>query len=401
MAKFHKKHLNKIYGYPIPITTTSEAYGVSLPEVYPHNPISWLFFAYKLIQYNLSLTVPQSEIKFIEVELDQSSMFKVDQTDDVLRLWRRGFFGKGILSRSEPTWKERTINRLNLNSEGEGGSNLLMEDVTVKRREGRQKYKDERSKIQALELLQRKGEILSNDDLKLLDEYRENMAKLKNPNIRSNGDGDNDEEYIREEDEVLIDEDTNQLISNLEFLQLQSIEVFFLKFGLNVIKITHNQLKLSTRDLFLQCCQLQSSSTVIKPNNQFIFEYVVYHHYRSLGWCVRSGIKFGSDMLLYKRGPPFSHAEHAVMIIPNDESESESSQYDWFELASRARVIGTVKKNFVLTFVDYPHDIEDVNEIWSQVTDEDDDKEILSQFFKLYKITEILYRRWSPSRTRD
>lgn len=34
----------------------------------------------------------------------------VSDPDDVLALWRRGFFGKGSLSRSEPTWlnRERT-----------------------------------------------------------------------------------------------------------------------------------------------------------------------------------------------------------------------------------------------------------------------------------------------------
>jgi tRNA-splicing endonuclease subunit Sen2 len=37
--------------------------------------------------------------------------------------------------------------------------------------------------------------------------------------------------------------------------------------------------------------------------------YVAYHHYRSLGWVVKTGIKFCVDWLLYKRGLVFSHAE--------------------------------------------------------------------------------------------
>ena len=47
------------------------------------------------------------------------------------------------------------------------------------------------------------------------------------------------------------------------------------------------------------------------PNNPFIIKYAVYHHFRSLGWVVRGGLKFSVDYLLYKRGPVFSHAEFA------------------------------------------------------------------------------------------
>lgn len=44
-------------------------------------------------------------------------------------------------------------------------------------------------------------------------------------------------------------------------------------------------------------------------DNPFLIHYVAYHHYRSLGWVVKGGIKFCVDYLLYKRGPVFSHAE--------------------------------------------------------------------------------------------
>jgi tRNA-splicing endonuclease subunit Sen2 len=44
-------------------------------------------------------------------------------------------------------------------------------------------------------------------------------------------------------------------------------------------------------------------------DNPFLVNYVVYHHYRSLGWVIKGGIKFCVDYLLYKRGPVFHHAE--------------------------------------------------------------------------------------------
>lgn len=50
-------------------------------------------------------------------------------------------------------------------------------------------------------------------------------------------------------------------------------------------------------------------SPQLRPDNPFIVNYVAYHHYRSLGWTVKSGVKFCVDYLLYKRGPVFDHAE--------------------------------------------------------------------------------------------
>jgi tRNA-splicing endonuclease subunit Sen2 len=44
------------------------------------------------------------------------------------------------------------------------------------------------------------------------------------------------------------------------------------------------------------------------PDDPFLVSYVAYHHFRSLGWVVKPGIKFSCDWLLYRRGPVFSHA---------------------------------------------------------------------------------------------
>jgi tRNA-splicing endonuclease subunit Sen2 len=46
-----------------------------------------------------------------------------------------------------------------------------------------------------------------------------------------------------------------------------------------------------------------------RPDNPFLISYIAYHHYRSLGWVVKTGIKFCVDWLLYKKGMVFSHAE--------------------------------------------------------------------------------------------
>lgn len=44
------------------------------------------------------------------------------------------------------------------------------------------------------------------------------------------------------------------------------------------------------------------------PDDPFLVSYIAYHHFRSIGWVVKPGIKFCCDWLLYRRGPAFSHS---------------------------------------------------------------------------------------------
>lgn len=92
-----------------------------------------------------------------------------------------------------------------------------------------------------------------------------------------------------------------------------------------------------------------------RPDNPFLLNYVAYHHFRSLGWVVRSGIKFCVDLLLYKKGPAFSHAEFAVVVLPvyEDPEDAHSSPFgphpqadhrDWVWFSSVNRVNTQVLK---------------------------------------------------------
>lgn len=387
MAKRNSKTLNQQYARPLPLVLSSEKYNVVIPTVFPHNPISWIYLLWKIAEINVFRSVPQSLIPQVEVVLD-GGVFKVSLEQDMNYLWCSGFFGKGVLSRSEPTWKDRTIQRLNLDDDVHG-SNFAMEELTKKRREERKKFKTQRAIFQELELKQRRQPLDEAETIQF-EELKVQLNAMRNANqVTVHED---DETIIRIEDQDLIDPETNSLKENLEYLQLQAIETFYLKFSINSIKVIQNNSQLSISQLFQWCCAERGG---LNPDNKFILDYVVYHHYRSLAWCVRCGIKFGCDMLLYKRGPPFTHAEHAAIIIPND--EGTETNRDWFELASIARVIGTVKKNLVLVFVDYP----------SQSTFDEiiglnlGEKEKFTQLFEHYKVSEILYKRWAPGRTRD
>ena len=61
-------------------------------------------------------------------------------------------------------------------------------------------------------------------------------------------------------------------------------------------------------------------------DNPFLVNYAAYHYYRSLGWVVKGGIKFCVDLLLYKRGPVFHHAECVLIRLIGNKWTEETVQ---------------------------------------------------------------------------
>jgi tRNA-splicing endonuclease subunit Sen2 len=131
-----------------------------------------------------------------------------------------------------------------------------------------------------------------------------------------------------------------------------------------------------------------------------MLSYVAYHHFRSLGWVVRAGTKFGVDFLLYNRGPVFSHAEFGVMIMPSyshkywqtEEGKAErriKERKDWWWLHCVNRVQSQVKKSLVLCYIEVPPPFGHEND----VTD-------VAQLLKGYKVREFVIRRWLMNRSR-
>ncbi|KAI5949256.1 SEN2 [Candida theae] len=378
MGKKNSRLLNKIYQKPLPIDVAVNV------AVVLTNPISWFEYVWNFIRVNLWNT---PDVSKIDVVCD-NGVFKVVNADSMVKLWREGFFGKGVLSRSEPTWHARTVSRLNGDADDGKSSGVAMEDVTKSRRHERIEFKRQRQRLQDLQLKQRKGLIEEEEVVEMakLDEQLVEFRRKDFVNVEEAEVG------MRDEDADIID-GKNGSVVQLEYMQLQAVEVFFLQFALDKVSVCD----ISLKQLFIQCCQQYEPSSPISSNNKFIVNYVVYHYFRSKGWCVRSGIKFGTDYLLYKRGPPFSHAEFCVSVM-QDNHQNDTSLYDWFQICARARVIGSVKKNFVQVYVVAPLQAE-FDEVFA--TTNIDEGLMFRKLLSMYKVSEVLYRRWNPSRTRD
>lgn len=285
---------------------------------------------------------------------------------DAMVLWQRGFFGKGDLSRSEPSWLARQLNAKKMAKKGEiqvahvrgegvwlinsgiGLGMMTSEEVTAKRRADRKQFKLDRAKAMAAaaaeaEVAFQQGRIVSTiyaaDGTRMIPSAA--TWKPKDDTQPSQDPSRIDEGEDTDEDE---DEDDQEPIENVEHLQLTLQEAFFLLWNLDCLSIQSpddaRQLACAPRVPLLTSLLIPAAdqgdtltlaqiwnafqnvyipSPTLAPSldppqhrrfdNPFLVNYVIYHHYRSLGWVVKSGIKFCVDYLLYKRGPIFSHAE--------------------------------------------------------------------------------------------
>ncbi|KAI9898619.1 hypothetical protein N3K66_006979 [Trichothecium roseum] len=196
-----------------------------------------------------------------------------------------------------------------------------------------------------------------------------------------------------------------QPLVNKEHLQLMPEEALWLTFALGVLKVTDplSGLELSSPELFKLFRQHSyfpprngPDDPDLQPDDGFLVHYAVYHHFRSLGWVPRSGIKFGVDWLLYTRGPVFDHAQFGLIVIPSytdswwKANGKRNPQKTWQWLHGIVRVLSHVMKNLVFVYVDVPPPTKFEAGLSNGLT----------EALKLYKIKEIMVKRWSSNRNR-
>jgi len=194
-------------------------------------------------------------------------------------------------------------------------------------------------------------------------------------------------------------------------MQLTLPEAFFLAWALDCLTIYHPKtleamtlheiwVAFQTGHLTRDLQSPPSQGYVLRPDNPFLVNYVFLHHYRSLGWIVKNGVKFCVDYLLYKRGPVFHHAEFAMVLIPvyEDPADAESSPFalpntdpfTWQWLSTINRVNSQVQKTLILSYVTIPAlSGLSVAELSSPAC------------LRRYVIREVIVRRFVPARMRD
>ncbi|KAL2020582.1 hypothetical protein VTK56DRAFT_8170 [Thermocarpiscus australiensis] len=196
-------------------------------------------------------------------------------------------------------------------------------------------------------------------------------------------------------------------IENKEHFQLSPEEAFFLAFALGALSVvdpvtaspipTEHLLDLFRSYSYFPPRAVGSPSAGLGPDDPFLVHYAVYHHFRSLGWVPRHGIKFGVDWLLYQRGPVFDHSEFGVVVMPAfsdplwEGHERSVPKRPWSWLMGVNRVLSHALKSLVLVYVDIPS---------PAVFDESMRRGGVAAVLKKYTIREVMVRRFSVNRNR-
>ncbi|KAJ6164621.1 hypothetical protein N7470_003293 [Penicillium chermesinum] len=431
-----RPNYRQIHRFPLPVQTHS------VPSVIPHNPISLISVALSYLTFLFS--PPRQEVYNAYFDPAVSAIHVTDERA-IRALWEMGFFGKGSLSRSEPSWLVREKAR-----RGQLGGDTS-EEATRKRRAERRELKLERARIDDLIIKERtKAETAAREagtplessesltvtmekfsvkramDAKYQELLRQRTAEAEtngtaNGNsvplqgqveaVRSNGKTVRFSPVVRarrfstEVDDEDLELELELEPENEEHLELSKEEALFLVYGLGALQLVDmNNVAIPLSSLIPLLCHHSYSpprelSYDIQPDDPFLTSYVVYHHFRSLGWVVRSGVKFGTDYLLYNRGPVFSHAEFAVIIVPAYEhpywSETqERKEYvarkqdrSWWWLHCVNRVQASVKKTLVICYVEVPPPSSSYDDVGAMLG--------------RYRVREFLLRRWIANRSRD
>lgn len=407
-ARPSRPNYAKIHANPFPLSVHP------LPAFIPNHPLSALRIAYLVISH--CFFPPSSHTaRYKACFSSETQSVHITNPVAIRALWESGFFGKGSLSRSEPRWLDQEKRRLGLLA------TETSEEVTKQRREERKQFKLDRARKER-ELIEQQlaqereripptcisvgsdpAEVRSHD----IDTTKTPLARAAEPDVFPSG-----APYPRNalphaspapgedhQDETIGD------VKDMEHLQLTLEEAFFLSYSLGVLDITDERSQsLISSSRLLQLGRQHSyfppaAVEELRPDDSFMLNYAVYHHFRSLGWVVRPGVKFAVDYLLYQRGPVFSHAEFAVLIIPaysdshwtrlkeKDEQMRKTKSWWWMHCANR--VLNQVRKSLVFVYVEVPPPFE-----CGEIVD-------IGAVLKRYKMREFTVRRWNANRSRD
>ncbi|SPO32308.1 related to tRNA splicing endonuclease beta subunit [Ustilago trichophora] len=493
---------NQLYARPIPVALDVAGQAVASQSSTAERSMWSTFCTLLTLGYYSPASTSRSAASDVQKGKEKVSVYYdrdlqtiwVEDLDEGIRLlWQRGFFGKGNLSRSEPTWRQRKVNEIDALRKGR----MTAEQLTQQRREERKALKIERARAavragQQLPdgILALGGEITEADrapgashDRLMADIERQVEEQLDDEDaagqdaseVGAQGLWTGQEEvpdiipgvarikglkYFAEEvkasqarkaaqsDETsgaasqvaqatatdgdgAMPTDTDDIadidVVDVERMQLSLVEAFFLSamFGCLSIRTGDSASAadlLTLGDFYASCLQSSLPHALLdlrdrglaerylqklyaRPDNPFLINYVAYHHFRSLGWVVKTGIKFCADLLLYKRGPVFSHAEFAVVVIPSyeDAEDERSSPFpphpnagrkDWTWFSTVNRVQSQVLKTLILAHVFVP----------SLKRCEPEALATPEAFFaslrsgKSYAVKEVAIRRWVPAR---
>ncbi|XP_019147624.1 tRNA-splicing endonuclease subunit Sen2 isoform X2 [Corvus cornix cornix] len=156
---------------------------------------------------------------------------------------------------------------------------------------------------------------------------------------------------------------------------------FFLVYALGCLSIYYGEEPLSI-------VKLWEVFSEVKPD--FKTTYMAYHYFRGKGWVPKVGLKYGTDLLLYRKGPPFYHASYSVIaeLVDDNFEGSLRRPLSWMSLSGLNRTTANASKELMLCYLIRPSDM---------TAEEMSTPECM----KRIKVQELIVTRWVSSRERS
>jgi len=356
----------------------------------------------------------------------KSDHVAVYRKGDLTYLYQMGFFGKGILSKSQPQYEKYEeesflLDHAKRQSRSEGRSKAQLESKQAFLQERLRQHENwswMKEKKDDIESTRNTLKVTSDNstepsstinsvDLKVPDENygtdgedelsNEEEDQLSDTGCFENEDDgetidctmyENEKETLKRKTESQDDwsvgkmakiEDQYKLF---EYLQLTFEEAFFLSYGLGCLCVEdHNQIGMNLGEMW---------RTFSCRQKDFVQRYTAYHHFRSKGWVVRFSNLFGADFVLYQSGMPFYHASYSVFVRYVEEKDGglEEKSFSWKDLSCICRVNEKVAKEVLICYVVKPKDV-------------DESKLKSPGVLKKLRVVEMVIRRWLPERHRE
>ncbi|XP_050835380.1 tRNA-splicing endonuclease subunit Sen2 isoform X2 [Serinus canaria] len=156
---------------------------------------------------------------------------------------------------------------------------------------------------------------------------------------------------------------------------------FFLVYALGCLSIYYGEEPLSI-------VKLWKVFSEVKPD--FKTTYMAYHYFRGKGWVPKVGLKYGTDLLLYRKGPPFYHASYSVIaeLVDDNFEGSLRRPLSWMSLSGLNRTNANASKELMLCYLIRPSDMTA-------------EEMATPECMKRIKVQELIVSRWVSSRERS
>lgn len=224
---------------------------------------------------------------------------EVRSTEEMDMLYHMGCFGKGSASRSRPTQSHR-----------DDTVTIMRRRQFLKRNYWYQKFYSSKGTTESDLFLKEVDEVSAKIDADCDKRVNKDVIDLVSSDESSDDEGDDNKTIdVHDKDDVIVivpnsDSEEDNYFAKMkpkccinkikvqEKLILTLQEAFFLLYGLGCLQI----ISMDNNILSIEQCWDLFKYT----DKRFVPKYVVYHYFRSKGYIVKPGIKFGGDYCKYK-----------------------------------------------------------------------------------------------------